>query len=476
MRKRSRRKHRRRAVLSAFKSRARLIAVHPRRFALLTALCLGLAWMVLTKSLPYALAPFNPDAALLLNPYNPTALMLKAERSRELLMRPVAVADMLRVEADGVAPDTIAHLPKAKSDDLETKEGDRDLRRQEIRSLATRIIAVDPLNASAFRILGETTSDPNQVRDLMQEAIKRSRREARAHFWLLNDSFYRKDGASVLDKADLLLRSRSELSAYVLRYLVLLAEDPQQRPLLVQELAKGPVWRMEFFGALSRDMRRLDTQLEVMTLLKNSQAPCTIEELAPYLDTLIARGAVELAYNALLQLLPDDDVARLGLIMNANFERDPSGLPFDWRIAQGINALFDFVPSGAPGKRALHFTFGNGRVQFPETSQIVVLPTSRYRVEGKLRGQMAGKRGLRWQLRCATGERRVLGETEMLTGQSEEWRVFSFEAEVPQAGTCGGQLLRLFHDSRSASEEFLSGEVWFAEIQVERIPERLSVQ
>jgi hypothetical protein len=474
MKRRPHRKHRR-AELDPVMSRILLMAAHPRRSALLAALCLALVWLVLTKSLPYAVAPLNPDAALFLNAHNPTALMRKAERSREQVTRQGKATDTSRPEGDAAA-DTIALLPKAISANLESAEGDQDLKRREIRGLALRAIATDPLNAAAFRILGEATSDPNQARALMQEAAKRSRREVRALFWLLNDSFYRKDGADALAKADLLMRTRSSLSAYVLRYLVLLAEDPQSRSLLVEELAKGPIWRKEFFEALARNLRRSNTPLEVMTLLKKSPAPCTVKEVTPYLDALIAKGAVQAAYNALLRLLPEEDAARLGLIMNANFERDPSGLPFDWRMSQGVNAMFDFVPSGAPGRRALHFAFGNGRVEFPETSQIVILPPSRYRLEGKLRGQMAGKRGLRWQLRCATGERRVLGETDMLTGQSEEWRVFSFEAEVPRGEACGAQSLRLFHDSRSASEEFFSGEAWFADIHVERIPDRLAAE
>jgi hypothetical protein len=64
---------------------------------------------------------------------------------------------------------------------------------------------------------------------------------------------------------------------------------------------------------------------------------------------------------------------------------------------------------------------------------------------------------LRWQIRCASGSQRILGETEMLLGQSEQWRIFAFEAEAPQLSECSGEILRLIHDSRSASEELLSG-------------------
>ena len=56
----------------------------------------------------------------------------------------------------------------------------------------------------------------------------------------------------------------------------------------------------------------------------------------------------------------------------------------------------------------------------------------------------------------------------MLVGESEEWRVFTLEADVPQSAECVGQVLRLFHESRSASEEYLSGEAWFGGMRLER--------
>ena len=133
-------------------------------------------------------------------------------------------------------------------------------------------------------------------------------------------------------------------------------------------------------------------------------------------------------------------------------------------------------PLGASAvEHALHIGFSDGRVQFPEVSQIVLLAPGRYRLEGKLRGTIVGKRGLRWQLRCASGSRQVLAQTDMLLGQSQQWRVFTLEAEVPQLEECRGQTLHLYHDSRSASEELLSGQVWFNDLRLARV-QRTAVQ
>jgi hypothetical protein len=371
---------------------------------------------------------------------------------------------------DDAGPDTIGHLPEDKSGSLGEQRSARDALRQEIRRLATQALTYDPLNATAFRLLGETATDTDEARILMQEAVKRSRRETLAVFWLLNDSYYRRDLRSVLAYADLLLRTRPELSNYTLGYVTLIAEDPEARSILVEKLAQGPSWRSAFFSALARDMRRTDAPLELMMLLKQTQRPSTANEFAFYLNALISKGTIGYAYNALLQFLPEDEIEHLGLIQNAGFQRNPSGLPFDWQIKQAVNAVVDFTPLSAGQGRALHFTFGDGRIQFPEVSQILLLPAGKYSLEGKLRGRILGKRGVRWQLQCVGGKHQMLGETDLLSGHSQEWRAFSLQALIPK-NDCEGQLLRLFHDSRSASEEFLSGEAWFAALHLTRSSE-----
>jgi hypothetical protein len=56
----------------------------------------------------------------------------------------------------------------------------------------------------------------------------------------------------------------------------------------------------------------------------------------------------------------------------------------------------------------------------------------------------------------------------MLIGDAQQGRIFALDAEVPAGGDCVGQVVRLFHDSRSASEELISGEVWFEGLHLER--------
>lgn len=434
--------------------------------------CLAL-WIAATKSLPYALLPAQPDLALALNPNNPEALVAKAEAlSNELLALIKDRAEQTKAgPAEGQGPpNTLGHLTVAKTVDGAPKLADeREALRREIRELALRAIENDPLNARAFRLLAEVTSGTEQVRLLMQQSFQRSRREYIAAFWLLNDSLYRKDYKAALNYSDILLRTRPELRAYVLGYLVLIADDPEGRSFLIERLAEGPEWRQQFFDALSRNAKNTGTPLELLTALKETRKPASLKEIIPYIQFLIQENRADLAYDAWLQFLPKSEIAHLGLLTNASFESKPSGLPFDWQIGTGVNAIAEIVPVGGNGTgHALHIRLGNGRIKFPEVSQMTLLPPGRYRLEGKLRGAIIGKRGLRWQLACASG--RILGETEMLLGQTQQWRIFALEADVPQFDECRGEKLKLVHDARSASEELLTGEIWFSDLRVERIP------
>jgi hypothetical protein len=446
------------------------------RLALLSTLGLGLAWITLTKSLPFALAPAGLDWALALSPNNPPALIAKASKIRERLLAQSSVTlDPAETKESGAfsqRANILAGLPEAESKgNPYAFGGEREAMRKEIHELASRALASDPLNAHAYELLGETVDDPERVRILMQEAVNRSRRVSGALFWLLNDSFHRKDYQKVLDYSDLLLRTRPQLAGYVLSYLALVAEDVEGLPVVVFALAKKPSWRGQFFKAFAKSMRQTEIPLKLMIALKESGAPPTAMELAPYLDALIGKNRVDAAYNAWLQFVPPAELDKLGLLTNANFERSPSGLPFDWRIAPGLNAFAGLVgPINNGAEGALRVSFGSGRIKFPELSQIVFLGPGRYRLEGKLRGLFISKRGLRWQLACITGAHQVLAETAMLMGETQQWRIFKLEAEVPAGGDCTGQLLRLFHDSRSASEEFISGELWFGGLRLERVP------
>src|SRR5208337_3522186 len=145
-------------LLSGLKSRLVRLRAHPLRLALMGTLSLALVWLVLTKSLPFALAPAAPDLALALDPGNPVALVVKARQISERLLAQSSVtqgpAEAQERSAPGGGDNTLARLPEAAGSGGPGEPlGDREAIRKEIARLASLAIAKDPLNAEAVRLL-----------------------------------------------------------------------------------------------------------------------------------------------------------------------------------------------------------------------------------------------------------------------------------------------------------------------------------
>jgi hypothetical protein len=452
------------------------LIAHPIQTTVLSLASVLLLYFIATQSLPFAIASRNPDLAIFLNSQHPAGLMAKAQQLRQRLLELTVLSDGPSEEAaqrpatgnslealpvTGLSPEQKAQV------DAERKE-----LREQIRELAIRAIASDPLNARAFTLLAEVSEGREVTKAFAEAAVRRSRRETSSLFWLLNDSLYDKNYAKVVEQGDILLRTSPQLAPYVVGYLGAVADDPEARPLLVAKLKETPApkWRERFFTLLPGKTDSPETPLALMLELKEAEEPLTNDEMKPYLAWLVREGLAEYAYNAWLRLLPEAELASVGSLYNASFDNEPAGHPFDWQLARGINATAELVPDQTvPTLRVLHLAFADGRVRFPTVAQVVVLAPGRYRIEGKLRGTIRARRGLKWQLRCLYGERALAGETEMLMGQSDRWRLFSFEATIPDGDDCRGQALRLIHDARMASEEFLAGEVWFDDMKITRL-------
>jgi hypothetical protein len=80
--------------------------------------------------------------------------------------------------------------------------------------------------------------------------------------------------------------------------------------------------------------------------------------------------------------------------------------------------------------------------------------------------ELVGRRGLEWRISCA-GAENPLAKTSMITGPAQPWTDFSVAFAVPDAG-CRAQQVKLFLDARSASEQLVSGSIWYDKLQIVR--------
>ena len=467
------------------------------RAIVLAGLAAVLVWQVISRSLVAYLAAVAPEAALILRPTNPMALVSLADKAlnfdlAEKDAKPAGtiVPDQASpddadatLEASGRIPAFAMLASKGASDNRNTDPAAKPVdpfgpaereTREQIRDWAELALLNDPLNARALRILGQLShgaADEERAAKLMQGAANRSLRESMAVHWLMQKSLEKKDHISAIQYADVLLRTRRRFAEPVTATLVQIAENKEASGELKKLLAENPPWRAEFFSAALHSITDARTPLDLLLSIKHAPSPPTAAELRAYLNFLIEHKFEELAHYAWLQFLSPEQLNGAGLLFNGSFEFLPSGLPFDWVIAPGSGVTIDTVARpNQDGQHALFMEFGHGRVDFGGITQLILLSPGSYQIKGKFKGQLRGRRGFEWRVTCAGGETMPIGKSPMVTGVTPAWQEFEFFFTVPDVG-CRAQHLRLELAARSASEQLVSGSLWYDELNISRMPE-----
>lgn len=424
------------------------------KLALLVLIGLVVEWQVIIQSGVAFLADRNPEWAVKINPSNGLALGVLAERRYLAADRErVAVEEKAKIAGTGQA----VQVP--------------DARFAEVRDLAERALASHPLDTRTLSILGATVDaqgDKSRARALMTLAVNLTHQETMAELWLLDDALKARafDAASI--KADTVLRTRPNAMPIIAPVLARMAEDAEGAFSVRRLLATGPPWRSQFFTEIAFNGSDPLTPMQLLIDLKKTSRPATNAEYAPYLRALVNRKLYGNAYYTWLQSLTDEQLSSIGYVFNGGFEQQPSGSPFDWLINQGAGVSIEFIEGPEVfGNKALHVDLGHGRIEFGGIEQTLSLAPGRYRLGMKLRGNLAGKRGLRWHLTCRDVTAGPLAETPMFLGVARAWQDVATEFEVPQAG-CEAQRLALVLAARSASEQLVTGQMWYDEVRIER--------
>jgi len=433
---------------------------------------LAMVYGVAFHSLVAYLVDASPAMALRLDPGRASVLIDMADRR---LNPPLAVPEPRRsagagsasagaiTSAEPAAGTNAAAQPLTKA---VTEE------RQQVRSWVELALKRDPLNARAFRILGqlaEKSGEDARAAQFMRTTMLHSRRESQALYWLIRQSTDLRDYATALQYADALMRSQPRYLPYLMPTLVKVAEDKSANPALKQLIMSNPPWRAQFFAALPANVTDARTPLDLLLAIKDTPHPPTTANLNDYFNLLIHHKFYDLAYYTWLQFLPPEQLAKIGLLFNGSFEIAPSGLPFDWSFAQGSGVTVEIAErSDKSREHALSIEFRQGRVEFSGVGQMLMLTPGNYQLKGKLKGEVLGRRGMIWRVTCAEGNRPPLGASAMFVGSAIKWQDFDFSFTVPDAN-CRAQSLRLELDARSASEQLVTGLIMYDELQLTRI-------
>jgi hypothetical protein len=416
------------------------------------------------------LADAFPAAAIRLRPTQPVALLnLAAALERDMAAQK---AESIAASSDGKEPAAIAQDgepgggPSVPQDDLTV------VAKNQAKYLAELALYNDPLNAHAFSILGKLAllaTDEGRTEIMMQAAARRSFFESDAIFWMMQKSYQDQNYHEAIRYADILLRSLGGgARRRVMPVLAKIAEDPKGSGELMRILANDPPWRADFFSALNDNISDARTPFSILLSLKGTTAPPRDDELRSYLHFLIDHKFFEVAYYTWLQFLPPEQLRYAGNLFNGSFEFDPSGLPFDWVLTPTAGVTIKIAPKDdEKNAHALFMDFGPGRVDPPNVAQLTILPPGSYRFHGKYRVDIDSQRGLLWRITCAGDQGTALGEGTPVKGSQSAWTDLEFSFTVPETN-CPAQYVRLVFDARWESEEFISGSVWFDDLQILR--------
>jgi len=422
-------------------------------------LALVLIWAVFAKSYVAYLADANPALAVRMSSANPAAFLNLAQ------------AEMKRIAEAPASPVPGKDAPAAEDDDADiiSRLSGEPEDRARLNTWARTALSGDPLNARAFRILGQVSASESNDKltgSFMEAASRRSLRESAAIYWMMLKAYEARDYRTAIHLADILMRTRPNSARYVVPVLGKIAETENDGGELQRLLAANPPWRREFLDRLPANITDARTPLKIMLGLKDSSVPPSADDLKRYLNFLTSKGFHELAYYAWLQFLPPEQLGKVGLLYNGDFEATPSGLPFDWRFKEGANVSIKIDQrSSKEDGRALVLDFGAGRVSELGVTQLVTLPPGQYRFEGRTNMDVVSQRGLQWRITCANKAKTRIAESPVARGFSKDWESFAFAFTVPD-DDCRAQYVELAFDARWASEQFISGTIWYDDLGI----------
>ncbi len=344
----------------------------------------------------------------------------------------------------------------------------------EARATARRLLAAEPLEGRAFRVLAAADAKqghPRRALELYTIAARRSPRDLRTRGWLTEHYLVAGEYAAALEQIDVLLRTSPRQGATLMPLLAQLAAVPEFADQLARLLARRPPWRGAVLATLqqAKDPRGAEQVLSALRLAGGLDAA----EFEEWIAYLIRQGRLGEAYGRWASTL-DLQGKPLPLVYNGGFEQPVSNRGFDWRLTRIPGVSLDFVPDRSARGLTAHAAFRGRPVAQVNIEQLLLLGPGRYRFSVRMRAEaLRSERGLEWSLACI-GQAEPLATSEPISG-TFDWRTVDMEVNVPVTG-CPGQSLRLRNPVPAGSIQQVSGELWFDDVAIQPLPKLPSVQ
>ncbi len=329
-------------------------------------------------------------------------------------------------------------------------------------------LAAEPLDRASLlnlAVLFELNGEKDISNQVAVLAANRSLRDLAAQSAALNLSLNKSDYVDAMRRIDGLLRSRPEFSSKIYPTLLAIIAKPAGLDSVVNELINEPPWRTDFMDFAAKQTNQTASFYSIISGLRSKKADVFDRELGSYLTNLISAKAYETAYFVWLDFLSPNELSKVGLIFDGNFDVKARSLYFGWNFDAAPNTdLSIAVRPGTAADQSLKLNFLSAKKSFGVVSQNLRLDVGRYRLSAEsYANRLQSSGGLMWRILC-TETGLTLGDSPKFLSPSP-WQEFVIEFEVP-ADQCGTQTLKLIWGSPAELDQVVSGQIYFDNFEI----------
>jgi tetratricopeptide (TPR) repeat protein len=336
---------------------------------------------------------------------------------------------------------------------------------------ALRLLQHEPLATQGLVLLSEAIEaegDEARMTLLSGIAIRRAPDAPGPRAWLIGDQLAQGRYSEALENLDFMLRVSPAQGARLFPILIELADDPAFADALSVELAARPDWRKSFIYVLTSKA----SASAVNRVMATTQHHDSLDqkEMERWIDRLVKDGKWGEAYARWVGELDGGAPSRLTGIYNGGFESRPSGIGFDWRMANSAGVIIERVAAdgaGDEGSYVLKLSFLGRRMDDIPLHQWLLLAPGSYQLKFRSNAQdLRSDRGLQWVVRCQ-GSGAELAASDRLNG-TFDWQEREVSVEVPVQG-CPAQDLFLRNTGASGPGKVVLGTISFDSLSIDRV-------
>jgi hypothetical protein len=314
----------------------------------------------------------------------------------------------------------------------------------------TDVAAKDPLAPEPFLVRGiraQLAGDAVSAQRAFEAAQWRDPRSLPAAYFLADRYFRAGDVTHGLGEVAALARLSPGGAGVVAPYLAQYARNPATWPALRSLFRDNPELARLALVTLAT---KIETAPAVLALADPHQSAADAQWLAPLLNTLTGAGEYEKARAIWARATG----ARANqLLYDSGFTDRASPPPFNWNLTSSTVGLAERQPGGR-----LHLVYFGQEDGFLAT-ELLLLPSGKYRLSMRLLGDPARARALSWSLWCDKAPQALASAT------LDAVATRGLQFEVP-AG-CAAQWLKLAGASPDISQQ---SDVTIAALKLERVP------